>query len=271
LGLIFGSFRVSPRLKTVPDYRYADFMQNREIAFPASLLVTEQMIDLSAFSKRQKDFYLHLFGEIVGIYTARKKPRLVIGIAGPTGAGKSVVACLFKELAKQAKLPFVLESVTIDAYHYPNSFLLSHFSEGEPLKRAKGRFDTYDVKALTNDLKAFSAGGNVSFPIYSRKLHDPVKNGVVIAAKEILLIVEGLWLLYDKAGWETVGPLLDFTYFINSDKERTKAPVIKRHMTGGRTFEDAFRHYELVDGKNSDLVLTTRRRANKLTPPYYSV
>jgi hypothetical protein len=246
-------------------------MQLPEITFPATLLVTEQTIDLSAFSKRQKDFYLNLFCKLVGIYRAKNKPRVVIGIAGPTGAGKSVAAMLFKEIAKQAGLPFALESITIDAYHYPNQWLLSRLSEGKPLKKVKGRFDTYDVNALAQDIQAFSTGESVSFPIYSRKLHDPVKNGIVVTVKETLLIVEGLWLLYDQAGWEAIGPLLDFSLFIDSDKERAKASVIKRHMAGGRTLADASRHYELVDGANSDLVLTTKHKADKVIPPYYLV
>jgi len=246
-------------------------MQDRGITFPASLEVTEQQIDLSALSKRQKDFYLNLFFEVVDIYKARNKFRVVIGIAGPTGAGKSVVAVLLKEMAKQAGLSFAVECITIDAYHYPNTFLNSHFSEGEPLKKVKGRYDTYNAKELARDIKEFTLGGSVSFPTYSRKLHDPVRNGIVVEAKETLLIVEGLWLLYDKAGWETVGSLLDYAIFIDSDKERAKQPVLKRHRTGGRTLEDALRHYELVDGRNHDLVLTTGHRANKVIPPYYAV
>jgi hypothetical protein len=246
-------------------------MQNRGIKFPASLQVTEQPIDLSALSRKQKDFYLNLFLEIVAIYKAKKSPRVVIGITGPTGAGKSVVAVLFKELARQADIPFVLESITIDAYHFPNSFLLSHFSDGVALKQVKGRFDTYDAQALARDIRAFSSGATVSFPTYSRKLHEPVKNGVVVEAKNALLIVEGLWLLYDKAGWEAIGPLLDYSIFIDADAIGAKEPVLKRHMAGGRTFEDASRHYERVDARNSDLVLTTKHKANKVIPPYYSI
>ena len=246
-------------------------MQNPELVFPASLIVTEQTIDISGFTPGQKTFYLNLFWETVGVYKAVKKPRVAIGIAGPTGAGKSVVAVLFKELARQAGLPFAFESVTIDAYHYPNSHLLSHFSGGATLKQFKGRFDTYDVTALVRDLKAFATGENVSFPAYSRKLHDPVPDSVPITNPATLLVVEGLWLLYDQAGWEHVRPLLDFCYFIDSDTERTRQAVIKRHMTGGRTQEDAARHYAEVDGRNSDLVLQTRHRADKVIPPYYLV
>jgi pantothenate kinase len=86
-----------------------------------------------------------------------------------------------------------------------------------------------------------------------------------------LLVVEGLWLLFELGGWEHVGPLLDFCYFIESDKERTKQAVIKRHIAGGRTFEEAARHYAEVDGRNSDLTLQTRHKAGKVIPPYYLV
>jgi len=206
-------------------------MQNPEITFPPTLLVTEQTIDISGFSQSQRTFYLNLFWEIVEIYRAQKKPRVIIGNAASREPGA--------ELARQAGLPFAFESVTIDAWHYRNEYLLSHFSAGKPLKKVKGRFDTYDVRGLVADLEAFAAGKEVAFPVYSRKLHDPVKNSIHVTTAETLLVVEGLWLLHDAAGWEAVRPLLDFSFFIESDVERTKAPVIRRHMTGGRTLADA--------------------------------
>jgi len=242
-----------------------------ELVFPTALTVTEQTIDISGFSARQKAFYANLFWETVRVYDAAKKPRVVIGITGPTGAGKSVVAVLFKAFARQARLPFALESVTLDAYHYPNGFLRSHFSEGAPLKQVKGRFDTYDVAALARDLQAFASGAKLAFPAYSRKLHDPVPASIPVATPATLLVLEGLWLLAELGDWARIKPLLDFCYFIDSDKERTRQAVIKRHMTGGRTFEDASRHYEEVDGRNSDLTLQTRPKANRVIPPYYLI
>jgi pantothenate kinase len=239
--------------------------------FPATLLVTEQTIDISGFSPGQKAFYLNLFWEMAAVYRAQNQPRVVIGIAGPTGAGKSVVTVLFKELARQAALPFAVEAVTLDAWHYPNQHLLSHFSEGAPLKTVKGRFDTYDVGGLIAELQAFAAGANVALPVYSRKLHDPVPGGVQVTARDTLLLVEGLWLLHDAGGWENVRPLLNYTYFIEADPERTKASVVRRHMTGGRTLEDASRYYDRVDARNSGRVLRTKSRADRVIPPYYSI
>lgn len=245
-------------------------MQNSEICFPKTLSVTEQEVDISAVTHQQKQFYLNLFDEIVGIYRSKKKPRVIIGIAGPTGAGKSVAAALFKVIADQLSLPFIFETITIDAYHYPNEYLLSHASGNEPLKNFKGRYDTYDVKKLADQLKEFASGNEVSFPKYSRKLHDPVENAITIARNEALLVVEGLWLLYDIHDWGLIGPLIDFVFFIESDKERAKESVVRRHMAGGRTYEEAVKYYDTVDSKNFDLVIATKNRANKVILPYYA-
>lgn len=242
-----------------------------ELVFPPSLLVTEQTIDISGFSATQKAFYLDLFWQIIGRYQQAQRARFTVGFTGPTGAGKSVIAVLFKELARQARLPFAFESITIDAYHYPNDYLLAHFSDGQSLKQVKGRYDTYEVAALARDLGAFAAGGPVAFPAYSRKLHNPVPNAVQISTGSALLIVEGLWLQYDQSGWESIAPLLDVRFFIEADQERTRQAVIRRHMTGGRSLADATRHYEQVDGKNSALVLQTKARADQVLPPYYLI
>lgn len=246
-------------------------MPNFELHFPAALLVTEQTIDISGFTPRQQEFYLKLFWETVGIYQSAKKNRVIIGMAGPTGAGKSVLAVLFKELAKQAALPCAFEVVTIDAYHFPNRHLLAEIVDGVPLKQNKGRFDTYDVAALAADLKNFSRGADIAFPAYSRKLHDPVPNQIKICTPATLLLIEGLWLLSDLGEWKQIRPLLNSCYFIESDQERTRQAVIKRHMTGGRTLESASKHYEEVDGRNSELVLRDRGKADKIVPPYYTL
>jgi len=46
---------------------------------------------------------------------------------------------LLKDLAKQAGFALCLESITIDAYHYPNSYLFS-ISRMANIEKVKGRF-----------------------------------------------------------------------------------------------------------------------------------
>lgn len=246
----------------------ADFSN---ITFPSVLNVTEQEIDISALTDEQKQFYIDLFKELVEIYQSRQKPRMIIGMTGPAGAGKSVIAAIFQEVAKQVSLPFRFETVGIDAFHYTNDFLVTNMSGGELLKNHKGRFDTYDVEKLVTTLIQFSKGEEVSLPKYSRKIHDPIENAIVIHEQNALLFVEGLWLLYGQNGWEKVGKLLDFSIFVEADKGKVKHGVVGRHMAGGRTSEDAFEYYEANEAKNFDLIMRTKSRADKIIPAYYGV
>lgn len=232
--------------------------------------VTEQEIDISSLTDTQKQSYVDLFKDVVRIYQSKKKPRVIVGIAGPAGSGKSVMAAIFREITKQRPLPFRFETLGIDAFHYKNDFLTSNISNGEPLKNHKGRFDTYDVSMLVEILTHFSLGHECALPIYSRKIHDPIENVTHFKKGEpALLLVEGLWLLYDKNGWEKVGKLLDFSIFVEGDKDHVRQGVIDRHVRGGRTPEDAAKYYEENEEKNFDLVMQTKKKANKITHSYY--
>ncbi len=241
-----------------------------EIVFPTVLNVTDQEIDVSSLTGAQKQFYIDLLNELVSLYESKNKSRLIVGLAGPIGAGKTVVATLLKELSNQVKLPFDFKSVTIDAFHYRNEYLLSHvLPEGDSLKDHKGRFDTYDTEKLKVLLEAFSKGEKVSFPAYSRKTHEPIDNSVEIKNEKSLLLIEGLWLLSGRDGWKNVRPLLDYSFFMDADKDKVRSMVIFRHMKGGRNAADADRFYNTVDSKNFDEVIKTRNAADRIIPPYY--
>lgn len=242
------------------------------ISLPKKLIVTEQEIDISSLSDVQKEFYIDLFKEVIRLYQSKKKLRLVVGIAGPAGSGKSVIAAILQELSKQRPLPFRFESLGIDAFHYTNDFLISSIVDGEPLKNHKGRFDTYDVPKLTDALTHFSLGHGCSLPAYSRKIHDPIENAVQIKKGEpALLVVEGLWLLYDKNGWDRVGKILDFSIFVNTDKDKVRQGVLARHVAGGRTPEKATEYYEANEAVNYSLIMKTKNKANKVIPLYQEV
>lgn len=242
------------------------------VSIPKTINVTEQQIDISALTDTQKDFYIDLFKEVTRVYQSKGKVRVIVGVAGPAGSGKSVIATIFHEIAKQRPLPFRFESVGIDAFHYPNDFLTSNIVDDEPLKNHKGRFDTYDVEKLTNTLTHFSLGHECTLPTYSRKIHDPVENVTRLKKGEpALLLIEGLWLLYDKNGWDKVGKLLDFSIFIEADKDKVRQGVLNRHVRGGRTVEDAAEYYEANEAVNFDLIMKTKNKANKIIPSFYNL
>lgn len=240
-----------------------------EIEFPSRISVTQQEIDTSVLTQEQQTKYLNLFKRVLEIYESKQKARVIVGLAGPTGSGKSVVAALFKQMAGQVDLPFRFETMGIDAFHYPNAYLQTHECSGEQLKEFKGRFDTYDVAKLISVLKDFRAEKAVSYPEYSRKTHDPVENTITINEGNAILLLEGLWLLFDRAGWGHVTQYLDYSFFLDAQKNVVRETVIQRHFRGGRTIEEAASYFDRVDAENYDLVLATRHVADEVIPSYF--
>ncbi len=242
-----------------------------EVVFPTSLQITEQVVDVSFLNEKQRQFYINLLEEIIALYENNNNQRMIIGFAGVSGSGKSVVVELLSNLASQVNLPFAVTTVGIDAYSFTNDYLLTHEDDGVALKEYKGRYDTYDVEKLVRDLSAFSSGENISLPLYSRRIHDPVENVTVISTQQNLLLVEGLWLLYEENGWDEVRERLDYCYFIDSKKEDARDLTIKRHIQGGRSKEDATVYYDSVDATNYELVSETKEKADAIIPSFLSI
>ena len=241
-------------------------MNLEHVVFPPTINVTEQDIDISALTSRQKEFYLKLFSDLLDLYQKSAKKRLVVGLAGPTGSGKSVIASILKTIAGQVELTFQFESLGIDAFHYPNEYL-----EHKLLKEYKGRYDTYDVSALVHLLSSFKGGDDILLPVYSRKTHNPIKNITLINREKSLLFVEGLWLFYEQDGWEHVGDKIDVKLFLDADKTQVRNGAVQRHVMGGRTREGAERYYETVDAPNHDIVMATKDHADRVLKPFYEL
>lgn len=242
-----------------------------EINFPTSLDITGQHIDISFLSDKQKQFYVDLLREIVLIYKNKQKSRVVIGFVGPSGSGKSTVVELLKVISKQVSIPFNIETTGIDAYSFPNTYLLSHLENGRSLKDFKGRHDTYNVKKLEQDLLSFAKGEKINLPIYSRVMHNPVENSFQIEDENVLLLIEGLWILSDKSNWDKIATKINYSFFILINKDEAKELTIKRHVAGGRTLEDSVTYYDSVDAVNFEEVMHVKERADKIIPSFSGI
>lgn len=236
-----------------------------EIQFPTEITVTDQVIDCRAMSEAKKAFAVEFTKNILAQYSSFHKERVSLGIAGPSGSGKSFLSVLAEELGKQIDPSIAIIPVSIDAFHFPNTYLENTQKDGTSLKEVKGRYDTYDVGELTLNLEKYTqTSAVVHFPEYSRKIHEPVQNIIRVDHKPTILLLEGLWLLYEGSGWGNVVPLLDYTFFIDDSEDESRARTLKRHVVGGRSEADAALYYETSDIKNRELVLTTRSKANQL-------
>ena len=122
-----------------------------------------------------------------------KLERVLVGIAGPGGAGKTTFAHLLQRMlqatAEAGEVDDFCVVVGMDGYHFPSSYLDSHQAPDPdnpgamtPLRTLKGRPESFNGPRFLQDLLSLARirGGTVSLPAYSRRLHDVQEGGVQV-------------------------------------------------------------------------------------------
>ena len=130
---------------------------------------------------------------------ANGPPRL-IGLAGPSGAGKTTLA-----RALQTRLPGPAAVLSLDAY-YRDLAALSLAA------RARVNFDApeaIDHQHLAADLRQLAAGHRVAIPVYDFTTHTRQTNQQSLTPADFL-IVEGLFALY----WPDINALYHLRLFV---------------------------------------------------------
>ena len=187
------------------------------------------------FSRQDRDnIFIPLLETLTRLQ--RKKGRRIISfLAAPPAAGKSTLCLYLEKLSRELEGLTPVQSVGIDGFHFRNEYLKSHFIEknGEtlPLSKIKGAPETYDVEKLKFCLE----NPDAKWPVYSRKLHEPVENALEI--KEDILILEGNWLLLDEQPWNTLS--CDYSIFWAADSPEQLERVVRRKIMGGFPEDEA--------------------------------
>ena len=179
-----------------------------------------------------------------------KKCRIFVFLAGPAGCGKTTLGLVLEKLAKDKGIS--MQCVGLDGFHYKQSYLDQH-----GLASIKGHYSTFDVELLKQKLNE-SRVNDCYWPVYSRKIHNPVDDGVLV--DQDIVLVEGNYLLLNK--WSEIHTYCDYAIFISCEKEVVKQRLIDRKCKGGYTYEQAIRHFEKSDSKNVDIILENSTDAN---------
>ena len=177
--------------------------------------------------------------------------RILVFLAAPPATGKSTLLQFLEELARtHDELPQV-QTLGMDGFHYPNSYLASHtiLRDGAeiPLKNIKGAPETFDVAYLAEKLVAAKAGVT-TFPVYDRRIHDPRPDALKVDAA--ILLIEGNWLLLDEEPWRDLRALADYSVRIDAAPELLRDRLIGRKMQGGLSEAEARAFYEASDAVN---------------------
>ncbi|MDX6244044.1 MAG: hypothetical protein QOE76_1767, partial [Frankiales bacterium] len=145
--------------------------------------------------------------------------RVLLGIAGAPGAGKSTVAeALVTAVGPRAVL------VGLDGFHLANSELVRLQRLGR-----KGAPDTFDAAGYVNLLRRLRARDEpvVYAPRFDRGLEESIGSAVPVPAQVPLIVTEGNYLLVDDERWGPVRQLLDACWYVDPGEDTRLSRLVQ--------------------------------------------
>ncbi len=180
--------------------------------------------------------------------------RVIIGVAGAPGAGKSTVA---HRLADEIAGAVV---VGMDGYHLAHSVLVER---GDV--ELKGAIDTFDAHGYVTLLQRIRADGpeTVWAPEFRREIADAIAGAVEVPRCARLVVTEGNYLLSDTEPWSRLPGLCDEIWYAEVPESQRIARLVARHVAYGRSPQQAHERATTgSDAVNARLVAATRARAD---------
>ena len=194
--------------------------------------------------------------ELIRALLAEQPGRVVVGITGAPGAGKSTVArALVGEFAPEAAY------LPMDGFHLSNAQLGSL-----GLRERKGAPETFDVDGYETTLRRVAAAygdRDVYVPEFDRAIEESIAAGLVVPRDARLVITEGNYLAY----WPRIRALLDRLYYLDVGATVRRRRLLERHITGGRTPRDAEAWVDAVDEANGALIAATKAACDAVLEP----
>lgn len=160
------------------------------------------------------------------------KKAIIIGIAGPSASGKSLLAnTIVNELGSDQVVV-----ISEDAYYKDNS----HLPLVEREKINYDHPDAFDHTLLCDHLRRLQQGHSVNIPIYSHSKHLRLPEARLIG-RHAIIVLEGILLFSDKVLRE----IMDIRIFMSAPLDvclsrRLMRDVVERH----RSFESVLHQYE---------------------------
>ena len=201
----------------------------------------------------------NLVDQLTQRLTADDAPeRLVVGLVGAPGSGKSTIAEQLKTDLKAAGVFAGL--VAMDGFHLSNAVL-----DELGRRNRKGAPDTFDVEGYLATLDRVRADGapQVFAPAYRRDLHESVAAGSIVSGTGVV-VTEGNYLALETRGWSAARERIDLLIHIDVPEEVLVLRLINRHEEFGKNPLAAGHWVRTVDLPNARLIATSVHRCDEV-------
>jgi pantothenate kinase len=189
---------------------------------------------------------------------AAGRPRYLIAIAGPPGAGKSTLADRLCEATRAGGE--AAEVLPMDGFHMDDSVLRLKGSYTR-----KGAPDTFDVRGFLDIVRAVKNGEDeVLVPVFDRTRELAIAAARIIPVSARFVFVEGNYLLLDKAPWAALESQFDFSVMVSPPVETLEARLMQRWLSLGLDEQAARAKTEGNDLRNGEFIRRHSRPADIL-------
>lgn len=158
---------------------------------------------------------------------------IIIGIAGASGSGKSLLANTIVNEVGSNRVVVISE----DSYYKDQKHLTVE-------ERARVNFDhpdAFDHARLASDLETLKAGQSIEVPIYDYVTHTRTDQTRHIDSNKTIVILEGILLFVDKP----LRNLMDIRIYVDTPLDMAFIRRLKRDvLERGRSMESVIMQYE---------------------------